>query len=133
MFAKLLFYPKLSLNCDIGEEMSAKRYSSDGYRDELHKIEELLGIPYVIGTSLETILANAESLDDESDDYEPMPDALIEPDFAEEVDAKLDAQALLKTLPKRLILIAQKRINESKITRAEQKYLERWRSKLKRS
>jgi hypothetical protein len=113
--------------------MSAKRYSRDGYRDELYKIYDLLDIPYVIGTPLETILANAEPSDDGSDDYEPMPDALIEEDFTREVDARLDTKALLKTFPKRLILIAQKRVNGNKITKAEQKYLERWRAKLNRS
>lgn len=113
--------------------MSAKRYSGDGYRDALYKIYDLLGIPYVIGTPLETILANAEPSDDESDEYEPMPETVIEEDFTKEVDARLDAQALLKRLPKRLVLIAQKRVDGNKITRAEQKYLERWRAKLNRS
>lgn len=97
--------------------------------DELHKIEELLGIPYTIETSVEMLLARAESSDDESD-YEPLPKALIEPDFAQAIDAKLDVEALLKKLPKRLIEIAQKRVNEIKLTQAEQVYLLRWRKKL---
>jgi hypothetical protein len=61
------------------------------------------------------------------------PNALREEDFAEKIDAKLDAEAILKNLPKRLIAIAQKRVEGNKLTPAEQVYLLRARKQYKMS
>ena len=59
-----------------------------------------------------------------------MPEAFIEPDFTGAIDAKLDAQAILDKLPERLLLIAKKRVEGGRLTKAGQKYLERWHLKL---
>ncbi|MBN1367187.1 MAG: hypothetical protein JW967_04610 [Dehalococcoidales bacterium] len=91
-------------------------------------VEKFLKIPYIIPDSVETILERADS---NEDDYEPLPEALTQADNSEMIENKVDAQAILSKLPKRLIEIAQKRVDGYKLTPAEQVYLLSWRKKLK--
>jgi RNA polymerase sigma factor (sigma-70 family) len=66
---------------------------------EIRKIETVLGIPVALPI-LDEILESAERGDE--GDYEDMPESLVEDNFAQALDAELDAKELISKLLKSL-------------------------------